>query len=454
MSLFIAEAIRVEVLSSMKAERGQFFTPARLAEQVVKGIRLPEAGRLKVLDLGAGAGALAAALADRASHNHPDVALELTCIEIDEDVIPYLHRTVDQLHAKVMQGDALEMAVRGAIDEDFDIAIMNPPYGKVAANSAERRAMAHLGVETPNIYAAFMAVGYLHLRAGGQLAAIVPRSWANGPYFKRFRHHMLTHLAIDQLQSFSSRSSLFSDARVLQENVILTGTREGHQGSVRLLFDDGDPHEVPIEKVIVPGDPERFVRIPTGAERDLPGVPLSSLGLKVSTGKVVDFRTKDRLVTPTENTYPMVYQANVHGGRVEWPREMGKKQGFLCSVEEAHRYLVPAGVYVVIKRFSAKEEKRRVVAGVHVTETPVAYDNKTNIIACPDRDVAVGLALWLNSTALDTYFRAFSGHTQVNATDLRVLPYPSLEALRSLGAGRPDTMPVQEDIDIAVEELL
>ena len=139
---------------------------------------------------------------------------------------------------------------------------------------------------------------------------------------------------------------------------------------------------------------------------------------------------------------------------MEWPRDVGKPQGFACSTEEEPKYLVPAGVYVIVKRFSAKEEKRRVVAGVHVSETPVAYDNKTNVIACPDQDTAVGLALWLNSTAVDTYFRSFSGHTQVNATDLRGMPYPSLDVLRSLGAGRPVRMPSQEAIDSAVEELL
>ncbi|MFC6358569.1 Eco57I restriction-modification methylase domain-containing protein [Luteococcus peritonei] len=453
MSLSVAEAIRVEVLPTMKSEHGQFFTPARLAEQVVKGLRLPEQGTLRVLDIGAGAGALTAALADRAC-DIPGLSLDITCVELDGDVVPYLHQTVDALNARVIHGDVLELAVTGELGEDYDVVVMNPPYGKLAAASAERRAMAHLGVETPNFYAAFMAVGYLHLRECGQMAAIVPRSWANGPYFKRFRHHMLDHISIDRLQSFASRSSLFSDAKVLQENVILTGTRGAPQGDIELVFDDGEPQSVSVCRVVVPTDPERFVRIPTGAERELPGVPLSAVGLTVSTGKVVDFRSRDHLVEPGENTFPMVYQGNVHGGMVEWPREVGKPQGFVCSPEEERKYLVPAGVYVIVKRFSAKEEKRRVVAGVHVSETPVAYDNKTNVVACPDQDTAVGLALWLNSTAVDTYFRSFSGHTQVNATDLRGMPYPSLDVLRQLGSGRGVRMPSQEAIDSAVEELL
>jgi adenine-specific DNA-methyltransferase len=39
----------------------------------------------------------------------------------------------------------------------------------------------------------------------------------------------------------------------------------------------------------------------------------------------------------------------------------------------------------------------------------------------------------LNTTWLDGKFRLFSGHTQVNATDLRNLPYPTAEQLSNMG---------------------
>jgi hypothetical protein len=41
--------------------------------------------------------------------------------------------------------------------------------------------------------------------------------------------------------------------------------------------------------------------------------------------------------------------------------------------------------------------------------------------------------VFLNSTRLDEHFRLFNGHTQVNATDLRSLKYPSRDALLELG---------------------
>jgi adenine-specific DNA-methyltransferase len=67
-------------------------------------------------------------------------------------------------------------------------------------------------------------------------------------------------------------------------------------------------------------------------------------------------------------------------------------------------------------------------------------------------DLAKGLALYLNSTLADQYFRLFSGHTQVNATDLRKMPYPTYQQLLRLGSHVKGTMPDQEIIDAIVEK--
>lgn len=70
-------------------------------------------------------------------------------------------------------------------------------------------------------------------------------------------------------------------------------------------------------------------------------------------------------------------------------------------------------------------------------ETPVAFENHLNVFHHNgkglDRVIAAGLSLWLNSSVVDQYFRTFSGHTQVNASDLRSLRYPSLAMLKLLG---------------------
>jgi adenine-specific DNA-methyltransferase len=136
----------------------------------------------------------------------------------------------------------------------------------------------------------------------------------------------------------------------------------------------------------------------------------------------------------------------------------------LLAVLETEELLVPNGVYVLVKRFTAKEERRRVVATVFRPEgnlagfPSVGFENHLNYFHRKGRPLdgamAAGLALYLNSTVVDAYFRQFSGHTQVNATDLRSLGYPSKEQLcrlaRSVGTGARD----QAAIDAAVQAMI
>ena len=60
--------------------------------------------------------------------------------------------------------------------------------------------------------------------------------------------------------------------------------------------------------------------------------------------------------------------------------------------------------------------------------------------------------MFLNSSIVDMYLREFSGHTQVNAADLRSLFYPTLSQLVRLGRDLR-VMPPQAEIDASVSEL-
>jgi adenine-specific DNA-methyltransferase len=128
---------------------------------------------------------------------------------------------------------------------------------------------------------------------------------------------------------------------------------------------------------------------------------------------------------------------------------------------KADDLLVPSGYYVLVKRFSAKEEPRRVVAAVYdpekVSAERVAFENHLNYYHCDGSgmpmNLAKGLAAFLNSSLVDAYFRQFSGHTQVNATDLRTLRYPSREKLIALGKKIGKNFPDQVPLDGLVQEI-
>lgn len=79
-----------------------------------------------------------------------------------------------------------------------------------------------------------------------------------------------------------------------------------------------------------------------------------------------------------------------------------------------------------------------VVDAMAFPEAPfLGFENHLNVFHEKKRGLpkalAYGLSLYLNSTRVDKIFRRFSGHTQVNATDLRLINYPSRKALVDLG---------------------
>ena len=69
-------------------------------------------------------------------------------------------------------------------------------------------------------------------------------------------------------------------------------------------------------------------------------------------------------------------------------------------------------------------------------------------------NLARGLAAFLNSTLFDRYFRQFSGHTQINATDLRRIKYPDRDTLIKLGMEIGDNNLEQNQLDHLVHQSL
>lgn len=461
------------VVGRRQASLGQYFTPtsaAQLLAAMPPLSNMPK--RVRILDPGAGTGNLAAAMAVRLLRERPDTAIHVVAVELDEALTPYLRATLDALESvgvatDLVPGNYIELAVSNDphVVGPFDLVIQNPPYGKLAKRSTDRSQLSRKLVDVPNIYAAFWALGVEALAPGGQCVALVPRSWANGPYFEAFRHWLLERVSIDALHVFESRSAIFTHGGVLQENVIVSVTR-GDQCPVVTLSRSVDhtdqirQDKVQSTRVIEPNDLHKFVRFPDGGLKLPSGAnqTLADLGVTASAGRVVDFRSQQWLTeTRSADTVPLIYPANIRRGAVVWPLVGPKSQHFLVSDEKAQRLLVPPGTYVLVKRFTSKEERRRIVAGVW-TGGRTAFDNKTNYLhvggAGMPIELARGLSTWLNSTTVDVAFRAFSGHTQVNAGDLHALPFPTLDTLVALGRAAGSSPLTQDALDALVAESL
>lgn len=483
-------AANQEICPESRSALGQFMTPKQIAAFMCS-LFVDTSGNIRLLDPGAGVGSLTAAFVDYVcTHGKAPKSIQATAYEVDSLLSAYLGDTLEECAERAgdkktkfsSQLKALDFIHDGAEQacslfdtrQTFTHVIMNPPYKKINTGSAHRHSLRKTGIETSNLYTGFLALAALLLEDGGELVAITPRSFCNGPYFLPFRKLFLEQMTLQHIHVFESRNKAFSGDDVLQENVIFHAVKGAAKGKVKISvssdqsFIDSTSRDIDYAQVVNPNDPELFIHMASSTEDDRTAErikvfhhSLQDLGVTVSTGPVVDFRLKEHLrQEPVADAVPLIYPGHCQNNFVEWPVQ-GRKPNAILDTKESNRWLMPNGHYAVVKRFSAKEEKRRVVASVHdpkrVKADMIGFENHLNVFHANKKGLpaalAKGLAVYLNSSLVDAYFRQFNGHTQVNATDLRKLPYPSREQLVTLGRSVNGHFPEQVVVDALIEEL-
>ncbi len=457
---------------STRGKMGQYMTSNAVAKILARQFNNLD-GELSIIDAGAGVGSLTTALIARSIDEFTPTSIDSSTWELEPVLVDHLNQSLELNHnlcnksridfnSNVHSVDFIESAVnilkardRGEQTPTFNKAILNPPYLKIAASSKERSLLRSVGVETGNLYSCFVALALMLLEDGGELVAITPRSFCNGPYFNDFRRLLLEDNSLSKLHVFESRKKAFKTDKVLQENVIFHIIKGEEQDDVEITSstcaEDSEPQVriAAFSEVVNPENPDRFIHIVTNdiqaqIAQHIGGMPcsLEDLGINASTGKVVDFRTKENLrEQPDENSVPLIFPVHFNDGGIDWPLENIKKPNALARNEKTKKQLVPNGHYVLTKRLSAKEESRRIVAALYTPDVydvdMVGFENKTNYFHANGEPLeyffAKGLWAYLNSTIVDQYFRQFNGHTQVNATDLRVLRYPTTNTLVQVG---------------------
>ena len=486
-------SIRLMANQERRADLGQFMTPAGVAEFMASMLELGSPPtELRVLDAGSGTGMLTAAvvaeISSRPKAGHP-AAINVTAWEIDHIFEPSLHSTFNYCReicheagmqftwdiryedfilgaTKIIGENAL---LTGLSRDPFQVAVLNPPYRKLNRNSIGRAHLDGLGMGTSNLYSAFVWLALELLQDGGEMVAITPRSFMNGAYFRKFREALIRRLAFRWIHVYGARDVAFSNEGVLQENVVFHGVRGKEIGPVRMTTSHGPDDTGPTEKVVdpsemvFPNDRQSVIRIvpDESGGRVARGMQslshrISDLRISASTGRVVGFRAKNRLHTEVKmGDVPIILPRHCREGFVAWPLRDGNTPNGLSVSSPDDNLVLPSGWYVLVNRFSAKEDRRRVVASLfdpsRVDAAYVAFDNKLNILhhqngGLPE-STAKGLAAFLNSSVVDSYFRQFSGNTQVNAGDLREMRFPDAYALARLGSVIGDVMPLAEEID-------
>jgi len=469
------ELLQSDLLSRKSAgerkDLGQFFTSSITAEYMASLLKKVTHNSVRILDPGAGNGILTAATALQALETG-STEVHAVLYELDTEAVPYIQqalsfvcKTFSEKNSSFTYEVRNEDFVLSRPDQDleieaFDLAVINPPYFKYGAKTSPyAKAVADIYKGDPNIYASFMAIVLATLTPGGQMVSITPRSFTNGLYFKWFRKFLLRESAIDLIHIFRDRNKVFKnkESDVLQENIICRFVKGEVANEVVVRTSDGneeiydaEEQRYPFSLIVDPENDEDIIRIPESShdarilkQAEVLPTTFTDAGYQISTGRVVEHRTRSFITSENgqANTVPLYRPHNITPLKTKWDGSHKKDVSFALN-DKYDKHTIPDGVYVLLKRFSSKDEKRRLVSSVHIPNNHnkvIGFGNKTNYIrlGCHDEKLtdveAFGLGAVFNSTFMDRYFRCISGNTQVNSTEIRVMRFPSREQIIEIG---------------------
>ncbi|MBQ6618560.1 MAG: Eco57I restriction-modification methylase domain-containing protein [Thermoguttaceae bacterium] len=460
-----------EMPKSLRKKKGQFFT-SRETAVFMAGMfdlsRLPE--DVCVLDPGAGSGILAAALVDQLNQAEHIHRIHLTCYETDPEITPLLRKNLAflkrrshiPLEYELLTGDYIltqQHDFKGDLlavpdPPKYDLIIANPPYLRVTRDDPAALAMPTVVHGAPNLYFLFASMSLFNLKPGAEMVYIIPRSWTSGLYFLYFRRYLFSVGKLTRVHLFASRDKVFKEEEVLQETMIIKVKKTSDAPKTILVTSNqsnGDFHNitslnVPYTSVVAGKDIYLF--LPTTAEEMAVIHKIHSYehtlpeeGLRMRTGVVVDFRQgEDLRKEPGEHIVPLFYSQHIRDGRVHH-NPSGKD--FDWIVDEKPGLIQKNKNYVFCKRFTAKEEHRRLQCGLYLAEDFPQYrfigtQNKINYVDHVDGSemdipTTYGVYALLNSTLFDVYYRVLNGSTQVNSTEVNSIPVPPVEKIRQIG---------------------
>ncbi len=436
--------------------------------------------QIDILDPGCGTAILTCGLVENLIEKNPNIeTINLTAYETDFNLISLSEKSLSYLkkwlsdkgilfqyticvHDFILENyDCLNPPSLNFSDkkQDFDFIISNPPYFKLSKNDNRVKAAQVIIDGQPNIYSIFLAIATRMLKSNGEMIFIVPRSFTSGRYFNSFRNYFFKYVQIDFIHLFESRKDTFSRDNVLQETLILKANpnidKETESQIIVSTCSGLQDIEQAKQKKYLQKDlidltsKEKIIHLPTNTKEEAIidlfkswGGSLNQYNIQISTGPVVAFRAADFIKeTSEEDTAPLYWLHNVTKMEVNFPLPKSNKGQYIQICEQTKSCLIPNRNYIFLRRFSAKDDKSRLVAAPYFSlpGTPryIGVENKLNYIYRPKghlgRTEVMGIAALLNSNLFDTYFRTFNGNVNVSATELRAMPLPPLETIKEIG---------------------
>lgn len=376
------------------------------------------------------------------------IAVHLANVVLAAEMLPLLAALPESrrrpLPTLARVGDGLAPA-----DHPVHAVVMNPPYGRVRLDAAERARFADVLYGHANLYGLFLGAALNDLDDDGVLAALVPTSFTSGRYFTALRAGLSSRTHLREISFVDSRSGVFSG--VLQETCLAVFTRK-RQTRTRLssISDTVTPvAQVRASRGAGPWLlPRRADDAPVAAAAARMPLTLAAAGWRASTGPLVwNRRTADLHARPGQGRRRVLWAADIDGGAVHRDPARDSLRYLDLTQPSDQKVMVLDQPAVLVQRTTAPEQTRRlVVAELSASELEawdgaVVVENHVNVLRAAVEAPLLSrttVTRLLSTITMDRLMRCVSGSVAVSAYELDSLPLPSAEVLTEWEQTWPD----------------
>lgn len=425
-----------------------------------------------LLDVGAGTGILSAALIEKLCKECRSLEqIFLTCYENNDDFADMLEDNLERIRKRCRHDYDVKLFVTiyrenyltdskkhytvtffDTIPDKYDIVISNPPTDFAEKYSDDAEGVG--GISQLKLSKAFLFLknAMESVDEGGQLVMILPTTFSSASALAPLRKEVSESLALSKIHLFIGRQKNESRAVPIKKSFIasyINGERP-ETVTVSTSYDNGksavELGSLPYGFIV--DELSGALTLPKSVEdtkivRYISTFPetLDSLGLKMSTGLIVDSKCEGLLFTePGDGTVPLLRAQSIQDGITKFPQPI-KKQ-YLAPVSPS---LIQRNKnMILVKRIPAKSDKRFLNCSVYFASNLPEYKyisthNKINFIDTKDKNaeisarLAFGLFALLNSTIYEKYISIVSKSRQINSKEMRSLPLPPKYIIEHIG---------------------
>ena len=453
---------------------GRLFTKKDTARLMASMLNIDDKKTVyTILDPGAGTGILAAAAIEEVCKKCPaSKQIFITCYENNPVFIPMLKNNLERIRKKARHDYGVKLyvtvyeenyltdsknhytvALFDEIHEDkFDLILCNPPLDLIDKHSPEAEAVGGVTLLKTGAPYLFARLASKHLEPCGQLVIVLPTLSATASGLTPFRKELANTLALRKIHLFVGKQKNVKRAIPLKKSFILAYANAEKTATIDVTTSTDNGVKLtalpPVPYDFIVDKEDGTLTLPKSIEdtkivkhiSDLPET-LTSLGLKISTGLVIDSRCEGLLFTdPIKGSVPLLRPSAIKGGQIRFPQPI--KHQYIAPTDE--KLVQKNKNMVIIKRVPAKSDDRFVNSAIYMAaQLPnyryISTHNKINYIDTIDKNAeisprfAFGLFALLNSTIYDRYISIMSKSKQINAKEMRDLPLPPKNIIENIG---------------------